>query len=213
MLPSRACCVGLWVITGEARCKSPPRGSLRRGSRGGASSRRLYSQLLLARQITLLQALLALKQALLCLQQALLCALLPHALRMLRLQLLHALLQSVDVVLALRALARQHVALPFLRGLLELLHALLTLELALLRLQQPLLRALRPRAFRLLRLQLLNALLQPIDALLALRALAGRHVGRALLRGLLPLLDVLLAPADPLLLRWARAQSGRCARA
>jgi hypothetical protein len=76
-----------------------------------------------------------------------------------------------------------------------------------------LLRALRPRAFRLLRLQLLNALLQPIDALLALRALARRHVARALLlRGLL-LLDVLLALADPLLLRWARARSGRRARA
>jgi hypothetical protein len=116
---------------------------------------------------------------------------------MLRLQLLHALLQLVDAVLALHALARQHVALPFLRGLLKLLHALLTLELALFCLQQPLLRALCRRALRLLRLQLLNALLQAINALLALRALARRHVVRALLRGLL-LLDVLLL-AGPLL--------------
>ena len=56
---------------------------------------------------------------------------LPQALRPLRLQLLHALLQPIDAVLALHALARKHVALPFLRGLLELLHALLTLELPL----------------------------------------------------------------------------------
>jgi hypothetical protein len=139
--------------------------------------------------------------------------LLPQALRVLRLQLLHALLQPIDAVLTLHALARKHVALPFLRGLLELLHTLLTLELPLFWLQQPLLRALRPRAFRLLRLQLLNALLQPIDALLALQALARRYVARALLRGLLPLLDALLALAGPLLLRWARARRGRCARA
>jgi hypothetical protein len=173
----------------------------------------LYSQLLLARQITLLQAFLVPEQALLCLQQALLCALLPQALRMLRPQLLHALLQPIDAVLALHALARKHVALPFLRGLLELLQALLTLEPPLFCLQQPLLRALRPRAFRLLRLQLLNSLLQAIDALLALRALGRRHVARALLRGLLPLLNTLLALAGPLLLRWARARRGRCARA
>ena len=127
---------------------------------------------------------------------------LPHALRVLRLHLLHALLQPIDAVLALHALARKHVALPFLRGLLELLHTLLTLELSLFCLQQPLLRALRPGAFRLLRLQLLNALLQPIDVLLALHALARRHVALALLlRGLLPLLDALLALAGPLLLR------------
>ena len=78
---------------------------------------------------------------------------------MLRLQLLHAPLQPIDALLVLRALARKHVALPFLRGLLELLHTLLTLELPLFCLQQSLLRALRPPAFRLLRLQLLNALL------------------------------------------------------
>ncbi len=72
MLPGRSCSLGLSVGTGEARCKSPPCGSLRRSrshrsSSGGGSSRRLYSQFLLARDITLLQALLALKQALLCL--------------------------------------------------------------------------------------------------------------------------------------------------
>jgi hypothetical protein len=175
---------------------------LHRGSSGGASSRRLYSELLPPRQITLLQCFLVPEQALLGLQQALLRALLPLTLRVLRLQPLHALLQPVDAVLMLHALARQHVALPFLRGLLELLHMLLTLELPLSCLQQPLLRTLRPRTFRLLRFQLLNALLQPIDALLALHAPARRHVALALLlRGLLALLDVLLALAGPLLLR------------
>jgi hypothetical protein len=64
MLPSRPYRLGLWLGTGEARCKSPACGSLHCS---GARSRRLYSQLLLARQITLLQALLALEQALLCL--------------------------------------------------------------------------------------------------------------------------------------------------
>ena len=58
MMPSRANCLGLPVGTGEVRCKSPPCGNLRRGSIGGARSRRRYSQLLLARQSTLLQALL-----------------------------------------------------------------------------------------------------------------------------------------------------------
>jgi len=80
-------------------------------------------------------------------------------LRLLRLQLLYALLQAVDALLALRALPRKDIALPFLRGLLELLRALLTLEQALLRLQQPVLRALLSHALRLLRLQLLYALL------------------------------------------------------
>jgi hypothetical protein len=80
-------------------------------------------------------------------------------LRLLRLQLLYAPLQAVDALLALRALRRKDIALPFLRGLLELLRALLTLELALLRLQQPLLRPLLRHASRLLRLQLLYALL------------------------------------------------------
>ena len=219
MVPGRPCSLDLRVRTGEARSKSPACGSLHRRWNGGARSRRRYTELLLARQITLLQAFLVPEQALLCRQQALLCALLPQALRRLRLQLLHALLQPIDAALTLHALARKHVALPFLRGLLELLHPLLPLELPLFCLQQALLRGLRPRAVRLLRLQLLNALLQPIDTLLALHALGRnalgrRHVARALrLRGLLPLLDGLLALAGPLLLRRARAQSGRCARA
>jgi len=88
---------------------------------------------------------------------------------------------------------------------------LLALKLALFCLQQPLLRALRPRTLRLLRLQLLHALLQPIDAVLALHARA--RVALPLLPGLLQLLDALLALADPLLLRWALSQGGRCARA
>ena len=89
-----------------------------------------------------------------------------------------------------------------LRGLLQPLHALLALELPLFRLQQPLLRALRLQAFRLLGFQLLNPLLQPIDPLLPLHALARGHVALALLlHGLLRLLDVLLALAGAFLLR------------
>ena len=136
--------------------------------------------------------------------------------RLLRLQLLHALLQPIDAVLALHALARKHVALPFLRGLLELLYALLTLELPLFCLQQALLLALRARAFRLLRLQFLYTLLQPIDALLALHALARRCVALPLLQGLARLLNgplnALFALADPLLLRRTRGQGGSRAR-
>ena len=59
---------------------------------------------------------------------------LPRALRMLRLQLLHALLQPIDAILALHTPARKHIALPILRGLLgllALLSALLTLKLPL----------------------------------------------------------------------------------
>jgi hypothetical protein len=68
VVPSRACYLGLWVVgTREATCKSPARGSLHCGSNGGPCSRRLYSQPLLARQITLLHALLVPEQALLCL--------------------------------------------------------------------------------------------------------------------------------------------------
>ena len=83
MMPTCASCLGLSVGTGEAGCKSPPCGSLRRSSIGGARSRRRYSQVLLARQSTLLQALLVPEQALLCLQQPLLRALLAPALRLL----------------------------------------------------------------------------------------------------------------------------------
>ena len=83
MIPIRASCLGLPVGTGEARCKSPPCGSLRRGSIGRARSRRRYSQVLLARQSALLQALLVPEYALLRLQQPLLRALLAPALRLL----------------------------------------------------------------------------------------------------------------------------------
>ena len=126
---------------------------------------------------------------------------------------MHALLQPIDAILALHALPRKGVALPFLRGLLEPLHMLLALKLTLFCLQQPLLRTLRLRTLRLLRLQLLHALLQPINALLALHALGREGIALPLLRGLLQLLDALLALADPLLLRWALSQRGRCARA
>jgi hypothetical protein len=133
----------------------------------------------------LLRALLALQQAVLRLQHAFLRTLRPRAFRLLRLQLLHALLQPIDAGLAISGLARQHLALPLLQYLLALLHVLLALLdtlLALkqvaLRLQQPLLRVLRPCAFRPLRLQLLHALLQPVDAALAFRGLARKHLAR-----------------------------------
>ena len=103
------------------------------------------------------------------LQQSLLRALRPHAIGLSRLQLLHALLQPIDALLALRAFSRERIALPFLCGLLEPLQTLFTLQLPLFGLQQTLLRALCALAFRLLRLQILHALLQPVDALLALR--------------------------------------------
>ena len=50
----------------------------------------------------------------------------------------------------------------------------------------------RPQAFRLLRLQLLHALLQPIDAALPFCALACKHLALPLLHDLLALLDLLL---------------------
>ncbi|WP_246563739.1 hypothetical protein [Bradyrhizobium liaoningense] len=78
-------------------------------------------------------------------------ALRPRAFHLLRLQLLHALLETIDTGLALRRLARQHLALPLLHHLLALvdvllalLGTLLALEQAALRLQQPLLLVLRP---------------------------------------------------------------------
>jgi signal transduction histidine kinase len=220
----------LWVgIVAEALRKSPACGRLRRGSGGGSPSQRLYSQPLRARQIPLLHALLSLELAFLCLQQPLLRALCPQALvlalalRLLRLQLLHALLQPIDAVLALHALARKDVALAVVTRQIPLLHALLTLELAFLCQQQSLLRGLRPQALvlalalRLLRLQLLHALLQPVNALLTLRAPWRKSIPRPLLRGLLELLNALLtllrALFDPLLSRGARAQCRRCARA
>jgi hypothetical protein len=64
VVPSRPF-LGLRVGNREARCKSPSCGGLHRGSSGGTSSRRRYSQLLLTRQMTLLQSFLVPKQALL----------------------------------------------------------------------------------------------------------------------------------------------------
>jgi hypothetical protein len=84
-----------------------------------------------------------------------------------------------------------------------LLRALLALQQAVLRCQQALLLALRPRAFRLLRLQLLYALLQAIDAVLALPGLAGKHLALPLLCDLLALLNMLFALLRALLL-WRR---------
>ena len=231
----------LWLDTGEARCKSPACGGSRSGGIGWPRSRRPDSQLLLPRQVTLLQALFIAEQALLRLQQPLLRALRPQALRLFGLQLLDASLQPVDAVLALHALSRKDVALAFLSSLLLPLHTLLTLELALFCLQKPLLRALLARASRLLRLQFLHALLQPIDPFLALHALAGRYLALPILRGLLgllyllgslsalltlplfcllqpidpllALLDALLVLTGPLLLRCARDRRGWSARA
>ena len=54
------------------------------------------------------------------------------ALDILRLQLLHAMLQAIDPGLPLRGLARKRVTLPLLRGLLALLGELLPLLRALL---------------------------------------------------------------------------------
>jgi hypothetical protein len=87
----------------------------------------LRCQPLQARQIALLHALLALEQAVLGLQQSLLRALRPQAFGLLRLQLLHALLQAIDPALALGTLARNHLTLPLLHDLLSLLDPLLTL--------------------------------------------------------------------------------------
>ena len=78
-----------------------------------------------------------------------------------------------------------------------MLHTLLALEQAVLCLQQPLLRALRPQAFRLLRLQLLHTLLHAIDAVLTLCALARQHLALPLLYDLLSLLDALLMLRRP----------------
>ena len=97
--------------------------------------------------------------------------------------------------------------------LIALLHALLAFEQAVLRLQHPPLCTLRPRAFRLLRLQLLHALLQAIDAGLAVRGLARQHLALPLLIHQLTLLDLLLmllrAPIDLLPSRQPLAY-GRC---
>ena len=77
--------------------------------------------------------------------------------------------------------------------------------------------ALRPRAFRFLRLELLYVLLQAIDAGLALRGLARQHVALPLLRRLFALLDLLLvllrALFDLIPSRQPLVHGRRCARA
>ncbi|WP_245162986.1 MULTISPECIES: hypothetical protein [Bradyrhizobium] len=106
------------------------------GLHGGRSRRRppgrgLEPKPLLARQVTLLGALLTFKQAVLRLECPLLLAQRPRPFRLLRLELLHALLEAIDAGLTLRRLARQHLALPLLHHLLALLDLLLALLRAL----------------------------------------------------------------------------------
>jgi len=113
------------ITAAELRGKSPAGGGLHSGSSFGR--RLLRAQPLQARLIALLHALFALEQAVLGLQQPLLRAFRPPAFRLLRLQLLHALLQAIDAGLPICALARQHVALPLLHDVLSLLDTLLTL--------------------------------------------------------------------------------------
>ena len=120
-------------IVAEARGKPPAFGSLHGGcgSSGSPGRGRLQSQLLLARQISLLRALLAFEQAVLRLQQSFLPMLRPRTFRFLRLQLLHVLLQAIDAGLTLPGLARKRLALAFLHELLSLLDDLLALLCAL----------------------------------------------------------------------------------
>ncbi|WP_247325383.1 hypothetical protein [Bradyrhizobium sp. 141] len=166
-------------LRAEALGKSSALGGLRCGrKRRSAPRRSLESESLLARQVTLLRALLTAEQAVLGLEHPLLLALRSRAFHLLRLQLLNALLEAIDAGLALRRLARQHLALSLLDVLRALLDALLALKKAALRLQQPLLLVLRPCAFRLLRLQLLHASLHAVDAVLAFRGLAREHLAR-----------------------------------
>jgi len=121
------------VIAAEACGKPPAFGGVRGGGSSGRSrSWRLFAQPLLARQIGLLRALLALQQAVLRRQQALLLALRPSAFRLLRLQLLYALLQAIDAALALPGLTGKYLALPLLHDLLALRDMLFALLRALL---------------------------------------------------------------------------------
>jgi len=67
MVPRPGRLDSLWVGIGKARCKPPACGSSCRGGIGWPRSRRSDSQLLLPRQITLLQTLFIAEQALSCL--------------------------------------------------------------------------------------------------------------------------------------------------
>ncbi|UFW52194.1 MULTISPECIES: hypothetical protein [Bradyrhizobium] len=134
-------------LLAEALGKPPALGSLRSGcNRRRPSGRSLQSKSLLACQIALLSALLTAQQAVLRLERPLLFAQRPRAFRFLRLELLHALLQTIDASLAFRRLARQDLALPLLHHLLALLDLLLMLLRALFDLvpsRQPLARGCR----------------------------------------------------------------------
>ncbi|WP_225160763.1 hypothetical protein [Bradyrhizobium sp. BRP56] len=117
-------------LLAEARGKSLALRRLRRGrGRDRGANRRCRRQSLLAGNVGLLRALLALQQAVLRLQGAVMDALRACALDLLRLQLLHALLQAIDPGLPLGGLARERVTLPLLRRLLALLDHLLLLLL------------------------------------------------------------------------------------
>ncbi|WP_291606184.1 hypothetical protein [Bradyrhizobium sp.] len=107
MLSGREHGSGLQLVSAaELRGKSSACRSRQGGSRGGSLSRRLRCKPLQARLLALLQELLALQHAVLGLQQPFLRALCPQAFRLLRLQLLDALLQAIDTVLPFGALAR-----------------------------------------------------------------------------------------------------------
>src|SRR6478672_10481094 len=116
--PRRERGLSAWIgIVSELRGKSSARGGLHGGcGRAALPSRGPCTELLLLREIALLRKLLALQQALLSRQGALR----PPALRVLGLQLLHALLQAIDPGLALGAAARQRIALALLCELLML---------------------------------------------------------------------------------------------
>src|SRR5262245_64254713 len=100
ILPGRERRLGSKCIpAAEARGEPPASGSL--SCCGGSLRLRLRGELLQARLIALLHRLLALQQAVLRLQRALLRALRPQAVRLLRLQFLHLLLQAIDAALAI----------------------------------------------------------------------------------------------------------------
>ncbi|WP_456784273.1 MULTISPECIES: hypothetical protein [unclassified Bradyrhizobium] len=120
-------------LLAEVRGKPLALRRLRRGcGRDRGSNRCCRRQSLLAGNVGLLRTLLALQQTALRLQGTVMDALRACTLDLLRLQLLHALLQAIDPGLPLGGLARERVTLPLLRRLLALLDHLLMLLRALL---------------------------------------------------------------------------------
>ncbi|WP_456821321.1 hypothetical protein [Bradyrhizobium sp. USDA 4502] len=120
-------------LLAEARGKSLTLSRLCRGrGRDSSANRRCRRQSLPAGNVGLLRTLLALQQTALRLQGTVMDALRACALDLLRLQLLHALLQAIDPGLPLGGLARERLTLPLLRRLLALLDHLLLLLRALL---------------------------------------------------------------------------------